>query len=125
MKKSTLWYRVGKSNWYTRVDARGLEVKRQGRLNDFARNNSIIRGVRKHYKERKPLAKLFDERVFNIERPTRKKTIIIYQKKKGKMVVLEKRDVLPQDFYKVSKWLFNFHYPGIVRGEIYYTIDNL
>ncbi len=119
--RPTLWYRIGRSNWYERVDARGRTVKRQGKENTYGGYNNIIRSLRVRRRVIVARGELLDDRIFKVERPDEEKTITLRVKKTGE--ILRRDDVRPENFYKFFKEHFNFYYDMSVAGEVVYTIE--
>lgn len=118
--RPTLWYRIGRSNWYTRTDARGRTVKRQGREDTFGGYNNIIRGLRRYAAERRAFGKKLDADVFETKRP---ETAVLITIKRKDGEIIQRADVAPQDYYKFFKQHFNLNYEAMLLGEIYYTIE--
>lgn len=120
--RPTLWYRIGRSNWYTRVDARGREVKRQGREHTFGGYNNIIRGVRRKVAERRAFGRPLSTEVFRIRRPDEAVTITI---KRADGEIIQRADVAPEDFYKFFKQHFNLNYEAMIAKKVFYTIERM
>lgn len=120
--RPTLWYRIGRSNWYERVDARGRAIKRQGKENTFGGYNNIIRSLRvRKVAVAARRGGMLDDRIFKVKRPEEKATITLRVKKTGE--IIRRDDVRPENFYKFFKEHFNFYYDQAVAGEVIYTIE--
>jgi len=140
MAKRTLFSQIGKSNWYSRVNARGKTVKIQSTAKRAETRNNIIRGVWQWYyevetlgietarakREQKRYMKTLlpaDEERFYDERPEQEGTIILYDVKTG--AVVEKRQTTPDNYFLIYRNMYYRNYDRIRRGELAFKFEPL
>ena len=131
-KRSTLFKRIGKSNWFTRVNYRGETVKVQGQGKAETRNKIIrkvrvwwfevenlgyetARGIRENIRYAKKHFKIADNKRFEDVRPISDGTIRLYDEQ-GREI--EERDTTPDNYFVVYRDMFNRNYERISKKEI-------